>query len=287
MSDDATEAELRDGIDYFKRLWRHEVDLRLKAEDEWNDAAEDRDRLRAVVDAVVDHFSDIDDLAGQGLKLDVDALLRLRRAAESALDVSGITGGRPPIAPEDVPQELIAMIDAAAGKEHGRQGSVVRNLAEILTRFRDIESSARGADAERWERARAERSPRSFVGGSGRGESPTGGGREGAPAVPHAGAPVEAHARRTASDAIVGDHLPPHHVAAGETIEGHLRRTSGDGDDVEADVRTDRSHCPACHAEILVWAWRDEMGAAVEPVKRPQLTLVSDDESPAGGATDE
>lgn len=40
--------------------------------------------------------------------------------------------------PEDIPQELIDILDDRAGKKHSRQGSVVRCLAEILTKFDEI-----------------------------------------------------------------------------------------------------------------------------------------------------
>lgn len=37
--------------------------------------------------------------------------------------------------PSEVPQELIDILDRNAGKVHSRTGSVVRTLAEILTRY--------------------------------------------------------------------------------------------------------------------------------------------------------
>jgi hypothetical protein len=39
------------------------------------------------------------------------------------------------MAPDEIPQELIDILDKAAGKEHSRQGRVVACLAEILTRY--------------------------------------------------------------------------------------------------------------------------------------------------------
>ena len=38
----------------------------------------------------------------------------------------------------EVPQELKDMLDAAAGKAHSREGSVMRVLAAILTRWEEI-----------------------------------------------------------------------------------------------------------------------------------------------------
>lgn len=40
--------------------------------------------------------------------------------------------------PEDVPQELIDLLDDRAGKRHSRTGTVVRTLAEILTRYDEL-----------------------------------------------------------------------------------------------------------------------------------------------------
>lgn len=37
--------------------------------------------------------------------------------------------------PDEIPQELIDILDKAAGKQHSRTGSVVTCLAEILTRY--------------------------------------------------------------------------------------------------------------------------------------------------------
>lgn len=50
--------------------------------------------------------------------------------------------------PEDVPQELIDILDERAGKTHSRTGSVVACLAEIITRLDEI----RGRDGQkkRW-----------------------------------------------------------------------------------------------------------------------------------------
>jgi hypothetical protein len=46
--------------------------------------------------------------------------------------------------PEDIPQELIDILDARAGKKHGRTGSVVTCLAEILTRYDTIKAAGPG-----------------------------------------------------------------------------------------------------------------------------------------------
>jgi hypothetical protein len=42
------------------------------------------------------------------------------------------------MAPEDIPQELIDILDRRAGKKHSRTGSVVDCLAEILTRYDEM-----------------------------------------------------------------------------------------------------------------------------------------------------
>ena len=39
------------------------------------------------------------------------------------------------LSPEDIPQELIDILDERAGKKHSRTGSVVAALAEILTEY--------------------------------------------------------------------------------------------------------------------------------------------------------
>jgi len=41
---------------------------------------------------------------------------------------------------EEVPQELIDILDKRAGKTHSRTGVVVECLAEILTRYDEIRS---------------------------------------------------------------------------------------------------------------------------------------------------
>lgn len=40
--------------------------------------------------------------------------------------------------PEEIPQELLGILDARAGKAHSRQGPVVAALAEILTRYDEL-----------------------------------------------------------------------------------------------------------------------------------------------------
>lgn len=40
--------------------------------------------------------------------------------------------------PEEIPDELVQMLDEAAGKEHSRQGPVLTTLARILTRYEEI-----------------------------------------------------------------------------------------------------------------------------------------------------
>lgn len=44
--------------------------------------------------------------------------------------------------PDEIPQELIDILDEKAGKNHSRTGSVVRTLAEILTRYDEIVHSS-------------------------------------------------------------------------------------------------------------------------------------------------
>jgi hypothetical protein len=51
--------------------------------------------------------------------------------------------GRPAVVnAEDVPQELIDILDARAGREHSRTGSVVAALAEILNLWEVIREEA-------------------------------------------------------------------------------------------------------------------------------------------------
>jgi hypothetical protein len=40
--------------------------------------------------------------------------------------------------PEEIPHELIEMLNRDAGKEHNRNGRAVRSLAAILTRYEQI-----------------------------------------------------------------------------------------------------------------------------------------------------
>jgi len=40
--------------------------------------------------------------------------------------------------PEEVPAELKEILDSRAGRVHSAEGSVMRTLAEILTRYREI-----------------------------------------------------------------------------------------------------------------------------------------------------
>lgn len=41
--------------------------------------------------------------------------------------------------PEEIPQELVDLLDGFAGKTHSRQGSVLAALAAILTRYDELE----------------------------------------------------------------------------------------------------------------------------------------------------
>lgn len=44
---------------------------------------------------------------------------------------------------DEIPQELIDILDERAGKQHSRTGSVVSALAEILTRYEEIRTPSR------------------------------------------------------------------------------------------------------------------------------------------------
>lgn len=39
---------------------------------------------------------------------------------------------------EEIPQELVDMLDHDAGRQHNRQGSVLASLARILTRYDEM-----------------------------------------------------------------------------------------------------------------------------------------------------
>jgi hypothetical protein len=39
------------------------------------------------------------------------------------------------VTPDQIPQELVDILNADAGKEHGREGRVLATLAKILTRY--------------------------------------------------------------------------------------------------------------------------------------------------------
>lgn len=42
--------------------------------------------------------------------------------------------------PEEIPQELIDILDNNAGKKHSKKGTVVTTLAEILTRYDEMKA---------------------------------------------------------------------------------------------------------------------------------------------------
>lgn len=44
--------------------------------------------------------------------------------------------------PAEIPAELLAILDRAAGKQHTRTGSVVASLAAILTRYDELKAEA-------------------------------------------------------------------------------------------------------------------------------------------------
>lgn len=39
---------------------------------------------------------------------------------------------------DEIPQELIDLLDERAGKKHSKTGSVLKTLAEILTRYEEL-----------------------------------------------------------------------------------------------------------------------------------------------------
>jgi len=45
------------------------------------------------------------------------------------------------MSPEDIPQELIDILDERAGKKHSRNGTVVKTLAEILEKYEELRNS--------------------------------------------------------------------------------------------------------------------------------------------------
>lgn len=47
----------------------------------------------------------------------------------------------------DIPQELLDILDERAGKRHSREGSVVRCLAEILTRYDEMRQSSEDGES--------------------------------------------------------------------------------------------------------------------------------------------
>lgn len=49
-----------------------------------------------------------------------------------------------PVRPEDIPQELIDIIDERAGKKHSREGRVLTTLAEILTKYDELKERREG-----------------------------------------------------------------------------------------------------------------------------------------------
>ncbi len=49
------------------------------------------------------------------------------------------------MSPEEIPQELVDMLDMAAGKQHSRSGPVLTTLARILTRYDEITEEERVA----------------------------------------------------------------------------------------------------------------------------------------------
>lgn len=48
--------------------------------------------------------------------------------------------------PEEIPQELIDILDRMAGKKHSREGQVVKCLAEILTKWEIMRGDLKAGD---------------------------------------------------------------------------------------------------------------------------------------------
>lgn len=48
--------------------------------------------------------------------------------------------------PEEIPQDLLDILDSRAGRVHNRRGTVVTTLAEILTRYDEIRGGEPGAN---------------------------------------------------------------------------------------------------------------------------------------------
>ena len=48
------------------------------------------------------------------------------------------------MSPEEIPQELVDILDKMAGKQHSREGKVINCLAEILTRYEHIRTDYDG-----------------------------------------------------------------------------------------------------------------------------------------------
>lgn len=47
--------------------------------------------------------------------------------------------------PQEIPQELVDMLDEAAGKKHSRSGKVLTTLARILTRYDEMQQECSDA----------------------------------------------------------------------------------------------------------------------------------------------
>lgn len=46
--------------------------------------------------------------------------------------------------PDEIPQELVDLLDERAGRRHSRDGTVLRTLAELLTRYDQIRAAPNG-----------------------------------------------------------------------------------------------------------------------------------------------
>jgi hypothetical protein len=47
------------------------------------------------------------------------------------------------MSPQEIPQELVDLLDERAGKRHSREGRVLITLAELLTRYDEIKARPR------------------------------------------------------------------------------------------------------------------------------------------------
>lgn len=100
---------------------------------------------QTVIDTLAERITKIEDWIDQDRQSVIDTLAE--RVAEiwdqhltdgqTVVASNGRAHGVP-VSPEEIPEELLEILDQRAGKQHSRQGSVVRCLAEILTRWEEV-----------------------------------------------------------------------------------------------------------------------------------------------------